>query len=81
MIFPETTLAEWTKKTGLEPETAYCSCGKRCSTTIPFLSKEYYGLGAPKCEKCGDDMPALIVCGRTPEKQAQMNSFLIPSKD
>jgi hypothetical protein len=76
MIFPEVTLAEWTIKTGLEPQDAHCLCGKKCRTTIPFLSKEYFGLGAPKCEKCGDEMPALTVCGRTPEKQMKMNSFL-----
>jgi hypothetical protein len=29
-------------------------------------------------QKCwfGDDMPAMVVCGRAPEKQSQMNSFL-----
>lgn len=50
-----TTVAEWTRRYGIEPFTYPCSeCGRPCRTTIPFVQGTLRGLQSPPCE-CGND--------------------------
>ena len=77
MIFPNVSLAEWiTKFPGLEPQEATCGCGKKGTTTQPVIFTDWVGLAMPKCSRCGDDAPGLVVKSRNPKIQAEMNAFL-----
>jgi hypothetical protein len=75
MFFPNVSVEEWTKKAGIEPEEDRCQCGKKCSISIPFISKDWIGFVAPACKKCGNEAPGVLACGRTTEKQSEMDAL------
>lgn len=54
MIYPDVTLEDWLRKhPELQVLKKTCdSCGKDMFSTVPFMTKDYYGLESPKCS-CG----------------------------
>jgi hypothetical protein len=51
------SVAEWTKRYGVEPFSHPCyECGRVLSTSIPFVQGTLRGLQAPQCE-CGHPNP------------------------
>lgn len=52
---------EWADRWGLIPVTEPCSeCGKRLTTTIPFVQEQLRGLRCPAC-KCGNEKTPFCV--------------------
>lgn len=77
MLFPKVSLSEWISKfPGLEPQDVTCACGVKGKTTEPVITKDWVGLAMPKCSRCGDEAPGLVVKSRNSKIQNEMNSFL-----
>ena len=55
MIYPDVTLNDWLlEHPELEVRITEChACGGKLSSTIPFMTKDYYGLESTTCP-CGD---------------------------
>lgn len=69
MIHPKVSLEAWLSKyPDLKIVTKECdACGKTIRTTIPFISKDYVGLDAPRCECGKNKFSCAISITRTPE--------------
>jgi hypothetical protein len=70
MIYPDATLDEWLKKTGLEVVSYTCaSCLQPQTTTIPVLTSDCYGLETPD-HGCPLESRGIVLVPRTPDSIA-----------
>lgn len=61
LIVHGATVAEWTRRFGIQPFSHPCYvCGRLLTTTVPFAQGTLRGLAAPRCE-CGDEATPFCV--------------------
>lgn len=65
MIYVDTSLSVWLRKTGLKVSEWKCPvCKEMFFTTVPFLQKDYYGLQTP-IHGCGGKHIKIVITPRT----------------
>lgn len=68
MLYFDVRYEKWRKKTGLDPETFICpKCGKDFQTTIPVITKDYFGFESP-IHECGPEFTKIVYKPRSKDK-------------
>lgn len=79
MLYPDTSLDEWTRKYDLQIQSKKCAnCNAFFETTVPVLIKGYAGLETPTHE-CGRNFNSAIFTPTTKESIQEWNELFFSS--